>query len=74
MPEEILNIEYHVKKLFLKALNKYKTTQEVADAVGYSARQVLRLKKDFNVQWNTKTMEFEYAENKLSQRNKIFSV
>lgn len=64
MQEENLNIHYHVKRLFLKALNKYKTTQEVANAVGSSARQVLRLKKDFNVQWNTKTLEFEYVEKK----------
>ena len=42
--EEILNIDYHVKFLVLKALNKFPgNMQKAAKALGQSKRNVFRL-------------------------------
>ena len=63
MAEEILNIDYHIKRLTLKALNRFPTTQEAANALGYSARQVLRFKKQFNIKRSRKSKEYYCFEN-----------
>ena len=36
MPEDTLNIDYHIKRLFLKALNKYRSKIEIYQALGIS--------------------------------------
>jgi predicted DNA-binding transcriptional regulator YafY len=49
MPEEILNIDYHNKRLMLKALNKHPTVEEAAKALGISERTLYRWMDEYNV-------------------------
>jgi molybdenum-dependent DNA-binding transcriptional regulator ModE len=45
---EILNINYHKKRLILKALNNSKTIKEAAKSLGARPRYVVRLIKEYN--------------------------
>ena len=47
--EEILNIEYHHRRLTLKALNVTKTKGAAAKLLGISERQVYRLIRIFDI-------------------------
>lgn len=58
MEDEILNIEYHVKRIVLKALNKTRFVKQAADMVGVSERTLHRYKKDFNIGCDKKRNEF----------------
>lgn len=49
---EILNIDYHKKRLLLKALNRFKTKVEAFQALGISERHFYHLLKEFNIQKN----------------------
>lgn len=49
MEEEILNIEYHQKRLMLKALNKTGTIQRAAPLLGVATKTVSRLMEDWNI-------------------------
>ena len=49
MPEDTLNIDYHIKRLFLKALNKYRSKIEIYQALGISRTRYNNLYKEFDV-------------------------
>ncbi len=49
MAEEILNIEYHVKILLIKALNRHETHEQAAAALGMTYRNLRYLLKSYNV-------------------------
>lgn len=53
---EILNIDYHRKRLILKALNRTATMPEAATMLGISERQLYNLKRDYNIFYN-KTLD-----------------
>lgn len=67
MPEEILNIEYHTKRLFIKALNKYPTMDQAAAALGVSTRQVNRWKIEFGV---IKTQQYIFLNDQTKQHRR----
>ncbi|MFC4261892.1 helix-turn-helix domain-containing protein [Ferruginibacter yonginensis] len=46
---EILNIQFHIKRLVLKALNKCKTDAEAAKELGISIRSLYLYKKEFKI-------------------------
>jgi hypothetical protein len=50
MPEEILNIEYHTKRLVLKALNQEETIETAATKLNISVRTLHRYKVVWNIQ------------------------
>jgi hypothetical protein len=52
MEAEILNVDYHVRRLLLKALNKFNCRKEQAQALGVSIRTVYRLMERFEVENN----------------------
>ncbi len=47
--EEILNIKYHVKRLVLKALNKFQNNEAAADALEITSRTLIAYKHEFNI-------------------------
>jgi transcriptional regulator with PAS, ATPase and Fis domain len=65
MAEEILNIDYHTKRLIVKALNKSATHEKAAKALGISERNLFRLKKQYNIE---KVQRYEIVENKRSKK------
>jgi hypothetical protein len=50
MEEEILNIEYHTKRLVLKALNQEETIEAAANQLNISVRTLHRYKVKYNIQ------------------------
>lgn len=63
---EILNLDYHLKKLVVKALQKYWDERSTAAALGVSTRTLFRYKKLFGIKkdWLTKEV---FIQNKLYQ-------
>jgi hypothetical protein len=49
--EEILNIEYHTKRLVLKALNQEATIEAAATKLNISVRTLHRYKVQFKIYW-----------------------
>lgn len=49
MPEETLNIEFHTKMMILKALNQERTTNDAAQALGMTQRNLFYLMKQYNI-------------------------
>ena len=49
MTDEILNIDFHVKQLLLKALNKHERYQDAATVLGISLRSLYKYMKDYQV-------------------------
>jgi len=47
--EEKLNIDYHSKRLMLKALNKHPTITKAAEELGISERQLYRWIEEYKV-------------------------
>lgn len=54
MPIETLNIEYHTRRLLLKALNSFKTKTKAYMALGVSEKQLYNLIKHHEVYRNEK--------------------
>lgn len=52
MPAEILNIEYHTRRLLLRALNKHKFKTRAFAALGVSEKQGYNLIKLHEVRWS----------------------
>ena len=46
---EILNIEYHTRRLILKALNSSRTHVEAANKLGITDRTLYKMKKEYNI-------------------------
>jgi transcriptional regulator with PAS, ATPase and Fis domain len=49
MAEEILNIDYHNKRLMIKALNKHPTVALAAKELGMSERNLYRWMDEYKV-------------------------
>lgn len=60
MESEILNIEHHVKRLLLKALNRTHFQKIAAEKLGISERSLHRYKKQFNISYDKKKDEFYF--------------
>lgn len=52
MITQILNIEYNIGLLVLKALNKSKKIDDAAPLLGVSIRQVFFYKKHYSIVWD----------------------
>lgn len=50
MENEILNIDYHVKILVLKALNKYNKLSLAYKALGCSEKHLWKLRKKYRIE------------------------
>lgn len=61
MQDEILNIEYHVKRIVLKSLNKTHFVKEAARLLGISERTLHRYKRQFNISYDKKKNEFYFS-------------
>jgi predicted DNA-binding transcriptional regulator YafY len=49
MTIETLNIDYHNKRLMLKALNKHPTVEQAAKALGISERTLYRWMDEYKI-------------------------
>ena len=49
MNEEILNIEYHTKRLIVKALNQSRTNEEAAKLLGITWRNLYNLMNRYGI-------------------------
>jgi hypothetical protein len=65
MEEEILNIEWHVKRKVLKALNKFKNDFKAAAAPGIHARTLYRYKKRFNIERCPVTRQYSFKNTRI---------
>jgi len=55
---EILNIEYHTRRLILKALNATKTKDQAAEALGMSVRKLYMVCKQYEIRWDTRAIAY----------------
>lgn len=57
---EILNIDYHTKRLVLKALNLYgdRYHKAAAQSLGISMRTLFRYKHDLEIEYDEETKQF----------------
>lgn len=62
---EILNIDYHIKELIVKALNRTTSHEKAAIALGISERNLFRLRKQYNIK---KVQRYEVVELKISKK------
>ena len=62
MSDEILNIDYHVRRMVIKALNKTKYVFEAAEMLGVSSRSVYRYMEIFGIGYNRKKKEYEFIQ------------
>jgi hypothetical protein len=51
MDTDILNIEYHLKKLLLKALNRAETIAEAARLTGVTKKTIRKYQRMYNIQY-----------------------
>lgn len=54
MQEEILNIEFHVKRMCLLALNRTLYHKDAADLLGITDRTLYRYRKNFGIKFDKK--------------------
>lgn len=60
---ENLNIFHHYKINTIKALNKSSNIKEAANLLGISDRTLQKWKKDFNIVWDNKELQFKTETN-----------
>lgn len=60
MIDETLNIEWHIKHLCLKALNRTIHHDEAALALGITGRTLYRYKRQFNIGFDKKENKFYF--------------
>ena len=65
MPEEILNIEYHHKRMSFIALNLSKTVPEAANKLGITERTLFTWIKKFNFYKDVKSGRYLMRETKI---------
>jgi len=58
---EVLNIDYHVKHMTIKALNKFNKIELAAAALGVNKRTISRYQKRFNIFWDKRDSKFKEA-------------
>jgi hypothetical protein len=49
MPEEILNIDYHVRRMVVEALNRFPTKVKAYLALGVTEKQLYNLIKQYEI-------------------------
>ena len=57
---EILNIEYNIGKLVLKALNRTRRIDDAAAVLGVCARQVFIYKRHYSIYWSNDKEAFVF--------------
>ncbi len=57
-PNEILNLQYHQRRLTIKALNKAKTKVEAAELLGIPYNQLARYICIFNISYCNKQKQY----------------
>ena len=60
MTDESLNIEWHTKRLCLKALNTTISHDDAAIALGITGRTLYRYKRQFNIGFDKKENRFYF--------------
>lgn len=65
MAEDILNIEWHVKRKVLKALNRFKTQEAAAEALGIEACTLSRYIRNYNIERCPGPKKYSFKEKKL---------
>lgn len=59
--EEILNIEYNIRPMVLRAMNKFpRSKRQAADALGVSKRQLYRYVKLYDIKKDDDTGQFYF--------------
>jgi hypothetical protein len=69
MQEEILNIEYHTKRLVVKALNTCGTHEAAAARLGICTRTVFRLKRIYGIK--KVNGQFTIIQKTVNERKKL---
>lgn len=64
MSEEILNIDYHVKQMCLKALNRTQKIVIAAQLLGVSARTLYRYMQEYGIVYDKKNNQFKFKSEK----------
>ena len=57
---EILNIEYHVKRMVIKALNQTQSHEAAGRLLGVTGRTVYRYKRQFDIVYDAKRNEYKF--------------
>ena len=71
MDQEILNIEYHKKRLVLKALNLVSTMPYAASKLGISLRTLYRIMDDYNIVYEKKDGKRQYF---IKEKSKVVRI
>ncbi len=71
MEQEILNIEYHKKRLVLKALNLVSSMPYAASKLGISVRNLYRLMDDYNIVYEKKDGKRKYF---IKEKTKVIAI
>lgn len=60
---EILNINRHVERLVLKALNRFKHSVPAASALGIDTKQLYHLRRKFEIEQDYQSKQFIIKKN-----------
>jgi hypothetical protein len=69
MPIETLNIDYHVRRLVVKALNIFPTKIGAAKALGICQRQLYNYIKQYDIYHDSHSNKFLSKQNQLHHAN-----
>ena len=58
MSNENLNLDFHVKRLTLKALNRYHLRKDAAEALGINERTLYRYRHQYDIIFDKATKRF----------------
>lgn len=58
---DTLSLDYHTRRLIVKALNVCKTKNDAAHALGISVRQIYREIRVFDIRQDPKTRNYYYT-------------
>lgn len=64
MAEEILNIEYNIKRMIVRRLNKFNKLYQVASSLGISERRLSTYREIFHIEKCPKTNRYFIKEKK----------
>lgn len=65
MPDEILNIDYNIKKMIVRRMNEKKTLSEAAESLGIALRTLYRYRWRYNIKRSESTKEYFIKEEKV---------
>jgi hypothetical protein len=63
MESEILNIEYNIKQMIVRRLNRFNKLFLVAHSLGITEKALYQYRERFNIQQCTKTKQYFIKEN-----------